>query len=192
MCTTSPAPPWDWRSFPLWDPVRPSTLLSVLQPGCCRCPSTCLAVPWQCEGNHTLCLLVRERKFLDDGWDRGSNSTIHAVSTISILPCCTIPGVCNPSEWGSQQETDATGPGIICNDSNKGLLAKIQWESKGITKRNVYKKANNMGQRTEQLLEKQEARAITVTKKRQTDRPAAFSHMASLPYYPQGGSRENI
>lgn len=56
--------------------------------------------------------------------ETGSNSSIHAVSTISILPCCSIPGVCIPSELGSQQEVDTTGPGIICNDPNKGTTCK--------------------------------------------------------------------
>lgn len=45
----------------------------------------------------------------------------------------------------------------------KELLAKIQSESKGIRKRSVYKKSNSMGQRREQLLKKQEERAVTVT-----------------------------
>lgn len=92
-------PPWDWLSFPLWDPVR---LSAFSAPTCVLLLSIHLS-----HGNGRGILHCAFWSGRGSSWmmaETGSNSSIHAVSTISTLPCCSIPGVCIPSELGSHRK----------------------------------------------------------------------------------------
>lgn len=79
--------------------------------------------PQKCEVCRALCLLGWKRKFLVDDREAVIPVSIPR-NTISVLLCCNAPRVWIPNQLRSQQETDATQPGVICNDSNKGNICK--------------------------------------------------------------------
>lgn len=59
-------------------------------------------------------------------------------SVVSVRPCCSTPSVRIPSPLRSQQEADATQPGVTCNESNKGNLQRYGQKVRESQSRGLY------------------------------------------------------
>lgn len=88
-------------------------------------------------------------------------------SVASVQLCCSAPSVWIPSPLRSQQEADATQPGVTCNESNKGNFQRYGQKVRESQSRGLYQRANHAGRVG---MWEQDRRAVAIVWRRLTDR----------------------